>query len=556
MRALCPVIATIVLLAAWLVACAPATATVAPAKPQTPAPGPAAASTSPPAAATAAPAQPTPTAAPKVKRGGTLRVAVQNDWVTFDTVQNSAENTSQLMVYDALATWRMNDKNTWEAMPQLAESWEFTDPSTVVFKLRSGIKFHDGSEFNAEVAKWNIDRMLTHPKSRQKGSTLEMCVAGTEAVDSRTFRVKLKMPCFPVTVYLSDAGTAYMLSKAAFDKGGEDAIGRNPVGTGPMQFVEWLATDHVTVKKFDGYWAKGADGQPLPYLDGIVYRLIVDDTVRLLELKSGNIQLTELIQGKDIPGLKANPDLQFVEGPWVGNHYRMIMFAPKGTFAGNLKLRQSLQYAVDREAMSRTLGMGAGTPARYVILPGDLAYDESVPYYSYDQNKAKQLLKEAGYPDGVDLTLGVNAREVDKQQAEMMQSMMAGVGVRLKLDIRERAAMVQARAAGAFEFWTVRNPTNPDPDQQMTGRWGSSAPGNDGRYSNPEVDKCLDQGRGEKDSAKRREVYKRCQTLEYNDAFHGYLWNQVWNWALSKKVKGFPASWHNLWELRQVWLDQ
>src|SRR5262249_9937163 len=139
-------------------------------------------------------------------------------------------------------------------------------------------------------------------------------------------------------------GRTYMMSKVAFEKLGADQFGLTPVGTGPFTFVEWKKTDRVILKRNPDYWMKAADGQSLPYLDSIVYRLIIDDSVRILEMKAGSVDFTDLVQGKDVPAVTADQNLAYTEADWVGNTYRLIFNATGGKFFDNPKLRQAALY--------------------------------------------------------------------------------------------------------------------------------------------------------------------------------------------------------------------
>ncbi|MCL5025856.1 MAG: ABC transporter substrate-binding protein [Chloroflexi bacterium] len=552
----------LIILAALLAACASATPTAlptaAPAAPPATAPDKTApTATAKPAAATPTAAAPTPTAAPKVKRGGTLRAAQQNDWVSMDPLLSSVNTPDRQMIYDPLVFWRSDSKGGWGPAPALAESWDLKG-NTATFKLRKGVKFQDGSDWNAQVAKWNIDRFITNPKSRFKSSLGD--IQSVEVVDDNTIRINMKQPMASLLPRLSSGqvDSPYMVSKAAVEKYGEEDFGRkNPVGSGPMQFVEWKSGDHVTLKKWDQYWQKGLDGQPLPYLDGIYYRLIIDDSVRLLELKAGNIDMTELIQGKDIASVKSSPEMTFTEGTWIGNNYRIAFNSTAGPFKDNLQLRQAALLALDREAMVKTLGLGSGFAAKYLLAPGMVGYDESLPTYRYDQAKAKQLVKESGFAEASGVTLLVISRQIDKQQGEMIKSMWDAVGIKTTIDTIERAAHTQkTQQARSFEVTTVRNTGLPDADITLTNLLPPKGEGGYTGLNDPALDKCLNDGRSTYDAKQQTEIYKQCQNLIYEGAWINGLWTQPWNWVTSSKMKGLIPSWGTNWELREVWLDR
>ncbi len=376
-----------------------------------------------------------------------------------------------LLVFQALLRYDLVDPmGKFEVRPELAESWEIVDPTTILFKLRKGVKFHDGSDFDTEAVKHNIiDRMMNDPKSVSK--LLVDDIESFEAIDSHTFRLKLKYPSAPLLVKLTFAwgGTgsagAGMMSKAAYEKWG-DQIGNHPVGTGPFQLEQWLKDDRVILKRFDGHWKMGADGKPLPYFDRFEERWMPDSAVSLLELKAGNLEVLQSIEGKDIAGVKANPALVYWSLPWGGTSRFATLLSPdKPPFKDNLKLRQAAMYAIDRDAMARVLGFGDAVPLYYVYwTKGQPGYDESLPRYNYDPEKAKRLLAEAGYPNGLDITADHMNVPEDVRIAEMAKEMWDKVGIRTTLSAMERLAFVAKSRACNFQVRFSGMSASPDPD--------------------------------------------------------------------------------------------
>ncbi len=559
------VLFVIVLLVSACAPAAPTTAPSAPTKPAAPSGGtgsaptaavPAATSAAAPTAKPAAPAA-TPSPAAKIKRGGTLRTAVQNDFNVLAPYL-SGSPVPEIM-FESITKWRPDDKGIWGAQPGLALSWE-QQGNVATFKLRQGVKFHDGSDWNAKVAKWNLDRMRTHPKSQAKTYVEFIDPAkGVEVVDDYTIRVNMKAPSASMPALLSGVeGQVYVVSQAAAEKVSDDEFSKKPVGSGPFELVDWKPGDRTTLKRFESYWQTGADGQRLPYLDGFVYRFIPDDSVRFLELRSGNLDFTEILHAKDLPTAKADPRLAVVETQYLGNMYRMAMNSTFGPFSNNQKLRQAAHYAVDKEAIAKTLGLGAGMPLKYELVPGMHGYDESVPYHWYDQARSRQLMQEAGLAGGTDVTLILSARMLDQQQAEMIKSMWDAVGIRTTIDAMERVAWAQKvrDAKSDFHVTTLRGTNKPDAGFAMAIRFRTGGPNNDARYSSPEMDKCLDEADRTLEPAPRAAIQKRCQTIAFEDGYYGFLWTQTWNWAYAKDLKGFEPSWNMQWQLAGAWLDR
>ncbi|MCL5027204.1 MAG: ABC transporter substrate-binding protein [Chloroflexi bacterium] len=556
---------SIVLVLVLLAACGPAAPTAAPTK----APAPAATVPSAPAAPTAAakaepakPAPPTAAPLPKIKRGGILVRADIGDATSWDPAfsVNSPE-VGKSPALEALLKWELVDEKSGkhEAQPDLAESFEMTDPKTLVIKLRKGVKFHDGSELNAEGTKWHLDRTRTNPKSLGKGF-LES-ITSIDVVDPYTLRLNLKGPSATIFVNLtkSAAGTGstgtLLISKAAFDKLGEEAMVNKPIGTGPFMMDEWRRDDRTIYKKFDQYWKKGEDGQPLPYLDRIDVRVVRDRAVALIEVKSGTVHVFENMDEKDIAGVKSNPDLTFISLPWAAQRWALGFNPEKSPFGTNLKLRQAAQYAIDRESMAKTLGFGFAIADYYNLwIPAYPGWDESNPKYDFNLDKAKTLLKEAGAGDTVNVGLSFETPGAGQRYAELVQAMWTKAGINATLTGIDRAAVKQAVKAGQFEAHTFSMSASPDPDgwSRMYTCDGSA---NWSNYCNPEMDKCMAEGRSTYDVKQRHETYKRCLKILYDDAKVFGLYMTPGNVVMRKEVKNLKTSQH-LVDLREIWLDK
>lgn len=539
---------------ALLGACAPAAPPAAPtAPPSAPAP------TTAPKAATAAPAAPTtaPSPAAKVKRGGTLRAGFNQEWApTLDPHSQTATPFAYELMYDTLVRTQLDPKTGKRTMvPALAESWEQPNPKTIVMKLRKDVVFQDGSKFNAEVAKWNLDRMKNWSKSAAK-TDVEV-IDTVDVVDEYTIRLNLKGAPAGILYRLSD-GIAYrpwIASKAAVDRDGEDALARRTVGSGPMQFVEWVSGDHITVKKWDNYWQKGADGQPLPYLDGALLRIIREETVAVNELRSGNVDVIIFVEPRNFSAIQSNPALDLVQFPWTGLVNYLIFNVEKAPF-NNLKLRQAAVYALDREGIAKVVGLGGGLPTYYYWGPGDLGYDETLPRYNFDMNKAKQLVKEAGFPDGVDVADDFFQVETLQRTAEAFKQTWDQAGIRTTLNLSERTAFVAKTQIGNFQVANSnRTWGEADPDGYSY-RLASTGAFNFAQWKNPEMDKCMEEGRNTAEDAKRAEIYKRCQKIVYEQVPYENIWFAPISVGMSKKLKGWEPHFFARLRFREAWLDK
>ncbi|MCL5026109.1 MAG: ABC transporter substrate-binding protein [Chloroflexi bacterium] len=547
----------IVAVLALLIACAPAAPTAAPTQPSVPAAPTAAPKAEP--AATPKPAAPVPTPAPKIKRGGTLRHASTGVLATMDPIRsNLFTQVSMRLLYDTLFRYRLLDEKTGrhELQGDLVESWKLDDPKTYTFKLRQGVKFHDGSVWNAEVAKWNLDRALTEKLSTAK--PMIEAIDSVEVVDPMTIRVKLKMPNAGLLVNLSGVITPVsIVSKAVMDSLGPDGFNARPSGTGPFQFQEWLRDDRLTVKKWDGYWRMGADGKPLPYLDGMISRHILDTSVTAMEMKAGTIDITQEPEPRDMVEAQKNPNLVYWAHPAAPSTKHFGLNEVRGPFAGdaNLKLRQALMHATDKDTIAKALTFGFGYALKYPSWPPNyLGYDETIPYYKFDLNKSKQLMTEAGLTGGVDTSITLVARAIDQQVAQMLQQMWAQVGIRAQVEALERQAALAKMINGNADISMWGGEVGADADQN-TRNFGTGAPGNYSAFTDPRVDKLLEQGRSTYDEKERAAYYKQLQTIVYEHASLTGIYYYPWAMIYQKYVKGATSQWKTA-ELSEIWLDR
>ncbi len=462
------------------------------------------------------------------------------------------------MLYDTLIRQELADPKAgkFKLNPGLAESWEITDPKTIVMKLRKGVKFHDGSDFNADVAKFTIDRIKKHPKA--VWSTTLLDIDAVEVVDPSTIRLKLASPSAAILDQLSSGGYTYhgMVSKVALDKD-EDAFQSNPVGTGPMKFDRWVRDDRVSFKRFDGYWEKGADGQPLPYLDAFVERYIPDKSVALLELRGGGVDVVTAIDAKDVGSVQSNPEMVYAEHPWRAWFYNFFFNPQKEPYASNKKLRQASFHSINRDGLIQALGFGIGQPYYYPFWsPHTLGYDATLPRYDYDLNKAKQLMAEAGYPNGIDVPFNVIQRSAEVRMSEALKAMFDAIGLRVAINSLERTAWVQAAQGMQYDMGMNRPAVRGDPDMQGT-ELLCKAPGNWARYCNAEFDKCFAEGRAEYNETKRIDIYKRCQRILYDDAVFGTTFMMPENIVYSKKVENLQIQFYSdRFNARAAWFNK
>jgi len=526
------------------------------------------------------------------KRGGTLTALVQNDWTSLDPPFEIGAGVGFNMLFEGWVRLERNDANTaWEFKPALLAEWDLK-PDQATLKLQPGVKFHDGTPWDAKAAKWNLDRTIFHPQSRLRGNlaialdasqedqaaldrlktpdldTFDFSSKAIEVVDDLTVRIRLSRPWAPLISTLSEAAT-YPVSPTAFAQAGKAAFGKAPVGAGPFKFVEWVPNTRVVLEKNPDYWRKGADGNALPYLDRIVYRLVIDDSVRLLELKSGSAQFMESVQGKDIAQVRNDPSMVFIDSAEQGISRRLTFDGknPASPFVKHPELRKAMQYGIDREALAKTLGFDSGTPDKTLFPPGHLAHDPNAPFYAPDIPKAQQIVKDVLAKDPslavngkIPVMLTVISRAVDRQQSEILKQMAANIGFDLDIEVLERAAYVAkivqlpGKPGADYHISTVQNGvTLLDPDSSLRAYF-HSAGGQNYPHVNP-FDEIIDKAAGTYDLAERKKLYLDFMKQDYEQSLMVYMWFQKYNWLHSAKVKNFVPGNGGLWNLSTVWME-
>lgn len=463
------------------------------------------------------------------QQGGRLQTTMGTGLPTLNPTLSSWLGGFYNLIYDPLVRFRLVDAatNEYEALPALAESWEWNEDQTeIVFTLRPGVTFHDGSEWNADVAKWNFDLMMTHEESFAK--PFVESIESVEVVDPMQVRLLLKGPSAPLLANLSNStGRVYFISQAEFERLGETGFGEAPSGTGPMRFGSWVKESVVSLERFEDYWETAEDGDQLPYLDGADYRLIPEAATALAELQAGNLNYLT-IEAKDAQIVQADPNLEFMAVPASGAYRGVIgLHQTEGVFGENPLVRQAALYALNREAMVSVLAFGQGTVAPYPYWSeGVIGYDDTLPRYDFDPERAQELLAEAGFESGVDITLTVIQRPLEQQMGEMIKQMWDTVGIRTTLEVLERTAWIsKLKDTKVYDaaFWSATFPIDPDQNGQLI---LTDANSNWGSYSNPEVDRLMAEARTTMDQEERAALYGEVQRILYEDACVGQAYYQ------------------------------
>ena len=469
----------------------------------------------------------TSTSTSAVKDGGTLNIALSSDAPKLDPSLSSS-------VYDRYVFQSVFDKlvdldKDGKIVPMLADKWDVTaDGLNYTFKLHAGVKFQDGTDFNAEAVKFNFDRNMdkASPRKNELGE-----VKSVSVVDPLTVKVELKHPFTPFLSILTDRA-GMMVSPAAVKKEGVDFV-NNPVGTGPFTFKEKIKGTSITLVKNPNYWQKG-----LPHLDQVVYKIIADANVAAVNLKSGQVDMTDWrFPTKEIENFKAIPNMTVLSQAGQG-YIGFYLNVTKPPF-NQKELRQAVDVLLDRDAMVKLIKDGAATAGRSPFGPGNLAFGDSDKYQKTDVAKAKELLAKAGKPDGFSFTFKTGTSPDNQRLAEMIQSMLKPAGITMNIEKLEFGTMLDQTQKGNFEASATSWSGRPDPDQNIYDQNVTGGAQNYSKYSNPQVDKLLQDARKELDSGKRKVIYDQAMTIINEELPYIYMYHENNVFGISNQVKGF-----------------
>lgn len=461
------------------------------------------------AAAVATLAGPSMLMAKVMNNGGTLRIGAPANPSSMDpaTGGSGSDHVFLFPVFATLVNW---EYDTLQAQPGLAESWDFPEPKILVLNIREGVTFHDGTVLDAEAVKFNLDRNRTDPRSNIRSD-----LASIDSVEvSAPYQVTLhlKNPDTSLPLVLSDRA-GMMVSPTSIEKFGDESD-RNPVGAGPMKFVQWNDGDRVVLERFPDFWNKER-----PLLDGINFRIIADSSTRLRSVMSGQNDLAYQLEGRQKPLIERGGSVAGSYGSTL-YCYQIYLNHSKGPLS-NAKVRQALNYAIDREALVRASMHGAGEPAHMNLPSSHWAYDAEVAkLYSHDPDKARKLLAEAGFPDGIELDMRGYNDQGSVQRQEILQGMLGEVGIRGRFQtgtIADMSAAYFARGEGDLlvSAWTGR----PDPSLTYGLLYAGDSYFNAGKVEPPEgLMEAIRASRSTSDMEERKKAFSTVQRIVMENA--------------------------------------
>ena len=420
-------------------------------------------------------------------------------------------------------------------VPQLGLSHETSaDGKTVTIKLRPGVKFHDGEGFDATAAKYSLDRHLNMKGSFRKAEIAS--VDSVDVVDPLTIKLNLKAPFSPLLAQLTDRAGMMVSPKAAEAAG--DKFGLKPVCAGPYKFVERVQQDRIVVEKFADYWNKDQ-----VFIDKITYLPIVDGTVRLANLRSGGLDLIERVLATDIKTVRDNPKLKLskaVSLGYVGLTLNISNGAKAdGPLGKDVRVRQALDLAIDREALNQVVFNGEFVPGNQWVSPQNPYYQTAFPVPKRDVAKAKALLKEAGVTTPLSLDFMVPNGSETRAVAEVVQSMAAEAGFDLKIRVTEFATSLKQAEDGEYQIFLIGWSGRSDPDGNSYSFHTCKSPQNNSNYCDPAVDAAHNEARLKSDPAERKKAYEKVAAKYLSEGSIKYLYHVQVLVAHSDRLEGY-----------------
>ena len=451
-----------------------------------------------------------PTAAAKPVAGGTVIFALEDDPIDFDPLRSRAfiDRNVHYQIYDSLV--RIDE--TGKIIPWLAEKWETAaDGKTVTFTLRKDVKYHDGTVFDAESVKWNIERYIKTTGSARSG---ELASVDTVAVvDASTVKFNLKTPFAPLLANLVDRA-GMMLSRKTVEAGGapEDFTRKAfRAGSGPFILTEAVKDDHITLEKNASWWGKDKDGAALPYVDKITIRPIRDGSVRVTNVRTSDAHVANNVAPKDVAGLKTDSSVVYQEKP--GLSFASLIPNRKAGFVFNEgRYVRAVAMAIDRKEIIDKVFFGIGTVAYGTIAPSHFAFDPNFkPYEKVDIEGAKKLVTEVGKPLQFELLVS-SGDATTLQLAQLIQAQLLKADIKMDITQLQFAEILKLQSDKAFKGMTLVGWSGRiDPDGNTYDHIYSARPFNDSSYSNKDVDKFLDDQRATPDQEKRKAALRAAE---------------------------------------------
>ena len=451
-----------------------------------------------------------------------LVIGVAAEAVTLDPQAGWDGNSLFVMhqLYNQLV--KLDDK--MNIVPDLADSWEQVDDTTVTFKLRQGVHFHNGEEMKASDVVYSLQR--AQQSAKVKAFTAN--IASVTADDDYTVTIKTSIPYAPLMSNLTHTACSIVSRKAAEAAG--DNFSQAPVGTGPFAFDSWASGDRIVLKKNEDYF--GGEVKP----DSLTIKLMSEGSARTIALETGEIDFEYPVPASDAARVDGDQGENLVVS--MSPKIEYVSMNQKVEPFNNQKVRQAINYAIDKESLNTVATNGYGVVKNSQIT----GYTDEVTHYEHNPEKAKELLAEAGYPNGFSTDILVYG-DTRNTEAQLIQANLAEVGITATITSEESTTMLEQINNGNYQMFIMSyNNTTGDPDTSLYMLFNSKVPASSGNRSYtsiPEVDELLEKGRSSINADERKDIYKQIQQILTDQAVWVPLYDVPNLFGLRSGLNGF-----------------
>jgi peptide/nickel transport system substrate-binding protein len=510
----------------------------------------------------AMPFNPVPLAlAQQPKRGGTIKIG---SWQNIDTLD--PHNTTNIVataihnnIYNGILKVAYDGKEVG-FVPDLAKEWEIVGDRVHVFRFHQGVTFHNGAPFTAQDVQWNLERVKDVKQAPIHAWKLKL-LEKIEVLDDHTVRLTFEKPYPFLRVALTGstgrAGT--IVSRQAVEQWGKD-YGRHPVGTGPFKFVEWKEADAILLERNPQYFELGADGKPLPYLDKVHIRFIIEPSTLVAAVQAGEVDGINNAAPQFVGLLRKHPNLNVYT--LVGGNWRNIAFNCAKEPFNDINLRQAVAYGINREEILKQVQFGEGVVAYGPISPPmtgfyDPEFGKNKEGQYYDFERAKEFLKKSRYANGTEVLLLSGNAGYAPRQAEVLQAQLAKLNIKANISLNDfptfRKRWLEEKQ---WDIVQLQWDADLDPDETLFPELHSTETWNAGRWINPEFDRLVELAQVEADQKKRKQYYDEAVKVLIAETPSAIILHENEQKIFAKYVKGFQPIPVNAIDMHRVWLDK
>lgn len=466
------------------------------------------------------------TLAQTIKDGGDLRAALTGEPDVLDPATSSIYTGAQ--VYEGIFSKLIDVDAAGKFVPDLATEWAQTDATTWTFKLVTNATFHNGEKFTSADVKYTFERILD-PKTASAYAGLYSQIESVDATDPAVAVFHLKSPFGPFLTNLATNGE--IVNQKAIESGDP---ARTPVGTGPFEFVEWVQGDHITVRKNPTYFKAG-----LPHLDSVTFKFLPVDQSRIDALSAGELDWVDAVPLQQVSTLATDEQFTYVTSPVAGIPDFLALNTKVAPF-DNVKVRQAIALAINRADIRNVAYMGTGELGLAEVPTGSRWYDATGVFGAEtDIAQAKQLLADAGYPNGLSVEyLGLSQYPELLKTGQVVREELKQIGIDMTINAVDVSVWYDAFVSGTFQITSAYQERTIDPDNFYSLVLKSGGPINTSGYANPAVDALIDQAAASADDAARMDLYKQIRAITSSDAPLVFTHYETLNYLMNKNVTG------------------